>query len=160
LTEAALLAPLFALLLLVFMAWARLCLLRLALIQLSRDSALLLARNDELWNASESEQLAAVRELAERQGALKPENLSLEFKTLSLPLLGSLFGLQGEGGHSFYDWIVGKFFGRRLVLRYQLRPQGLLGRIYPAGLKLEEDVAVLGDPWTLRGSDALVRLMR
>ena len=49
LTEIVLVAPIFALLLLVFALWTRLALSQLALVQLTRDATLMLARNGELW---------------------------------------------------------------------------------------------------------------
>lgn len=160
LAETAILAPLFALLLLVLMAWARLSIDRLALVQLTRDSAILLARNTELWNGSPSAQLQAVRRLAERQGSLDPAALSLELKALQPPFLGPLLGAQMDMDSPISGWIGSRLFGRRVILSYRIRPGGLLGRLYPSGLRLEEGVAVLGDPWTMKTSDALQRLMR
>lgn len=160
LTEMALLAPLFAVVLLVLASWARLAVTRLALVQLTRDSAILLARNSVLWGDSEARQLLAVRKLAERQGILDPGRLRLSLKPLPPPLLGPLMGLDLPMDSPIAGWVGEKLFGRRCTLRYQVPLGGLLGRFFPHGLALEESVAVLGDPWTMKGSDGLGPLLQ
>lgn len=150
LTELALVAPLFALLLLCLSLWARLTLDRLALIQLTRDSAILIARNDTLWKSAPRGQLEAVRELARRQGLLQPQRLELERSALGGLPLGELPGAGSLGASSALQEIVGRFAGRRFTLRYRLPLSGLAARLLPRGMTLEESAAIQGDPWNMQ----------
>lgn len=136
LTEMALLAPLFAGLLLVFACWARLALTRLALIQLTRDTSILLARDADHWMADASLQQDEMRELAKQYPVLEARYLDLDVEPMPL-----------VDGMNFGSGYLGKLVaGATLHLRYHLRPRGLIGRIYPNGLVLEEWAAVQGDP--------------
>jgi len=148
-----LIAPLFALLLLLFSFWARWTLCQLALIQLSRDSALLMARNGSLWRASLRDQQEALRGLAQRDGRLEPERLSLRRE----PLLFNRLGAAASNGAG--DW-VSQFTGRRYTLRYEPPLRGLAARLLPAHLGMEESLAVQGDPWKLQLSDFLSSFLR
>ena len=137
----ALLAPLFACLLLIFACWARLALTRLALIQLTRDTAILLARDADHWLADTTLQQEEMRELAKHYPLLAPRHLSLEVE--AVPLVG------GMGLGSGY---LGKLIaGSTIRLRYHLPGGGLIGRIYPKGLVMEEWVVAQGDPWCSPG---------
>jgi len=130
-------APLFACLLLVFACWARLALTRLALIQLTRDTAIMLARDADHWLADASLQQDEMRELAKNYPLLEPRYLSLDVE--AVPLVG---GLNLGSGY------LGKLIaGSTIHLRYQLRGRGLVGHFYPKGLVMEEWVVAQGDPW-------------
>ena len=137
LTEMALLAPLFAALLLVFACWARLALTRLALIQLTRDTAIMLARDAGHWGADASAQQNEMRELAKQYPLLEARYLSLEVQPV--PLIGNM---------NFGSGAFGKLFaGETILLHYKVQPKGLIGKVYPKGLQLEEWVVAQGDPW-------------
>lgn len=160
LTEVALVAPLFALLLLLFAFWARLAVTQLALVQLSRDASLMLARNGHLWSWPAAEQEAAVRRLAGRQSLLKPEQLSLRFEAvppLGLSQAGALAPmLQSPLGLQATEW-AGL---RRYHLRYDLAPQGLARRLFPRGLWLRESLVLHGDPWKMEARRLMEKVLR
>jgi hypothetical protein len=132
----ALLAPLFASLLLVFACWARLALTRLSLIQLTRDTTILLARDSEHWLDDASLQQGEMRELAKQYPLLEARYLDLTVEPM--PLIGGM-----NLGSGYLGKLVA---GATVHLRYHLRPRGLIGQIYPKGLDLEEWAAVQGDP--------------
>lgn len=160
LVEVALLAPVFALLLLWLAFWAHMTLQRLALVQLSRDATLMLARNGSLWGQSLDQQQAAVRRLAERHPGMDPSRLQLSFDPLSpagldrVPLLGE--ALNSPVGHVLNGWIG----MRRYHFQYRVPVSGLAARFFPQGLHLQEDLVVMGDPWKMSASHLLQRLLR
>lgn len=160
LTELALAAPLFALLLLLISFWARLAVTQLALVQLSRDATLMLARNGHLWSLPAAEQEAAVRRLAGRQALLKPGQLRLSFEPvppLGLSQVDALAPLlQSPLGARATAW-VGL---RRYHLSYDLAPQGLARRLFPRGLWLRESLVVHGDPWKMEAKRLMEKVLR
>jgi hypothetical protein len=137
LTELALIAPLFSALLLVFACWAHLALIRLALIQLTRDTSILLARDADHWLESPSLQQDEMRELAKQYPLLEKRYLDLDVEPM--PLVGDM-----NPGSGYLGKLIA---GATVHLRYHLQPRGLIGQIYPKGLDLEEWAAVQGDPW-------------
>jgi hypothetical protein len=160
LTELALLAPVFALLMLLFSFWARLAIHQLALVQLSRDAVLMLGRNGTLWSAPLSQQQAAVRRLAERQTLLEPRRLRLDFEAVAPLGLGAVAELapllQSPLGSKALGW-VGL---RRYRLSYDLAPRGLLARFFPQGLHLRESLVLHGDPWKMEASTLVEKILR
>lgn len=136
-TELALVAPLFAGLLLLMALWARLTLIRLELIHLTRDAAIELAADADDWTASHSAQEDAVRKLAGHYPFLDPRQARLEM--LPVPLAGGM----SLGDGAFATFITGKKFS----LRYHIRLRGWAGGLFPGGLDLTEWGVVQGDPW-------------
>jgi hypothetical protein len=136
-TELALIAPLFAGLLVLLALWARLTLIRLELIHVTRDAAILLAGDADHWTASPSVQEDDVRKLAERHAFLDPRQIRLELEPMPLPLGLSL----GNGG--FATLLTGK----KICVHYHVRLGGLAGQAFPQGLDMTEWGAIQGDPW-------------
>lgn len=136
-TELALVAPLFAGLLLLLGLWARLTLIHLELIHLTRDAAIELASDAEHWTASHSAQEEAVRKLAGHYPLLDPRQVRLEMLPLPLP------GGMSLGDGAFATLITGK----KVSLRYPIHLRGWAGRLFPGGLDLTEWGVVQGDPW-------------
>lgn len=148
LTELVLLLPAFAGILLVFTFLAYLSVCRLALIQLTRDSALYLARESSLWIGPPAEQLQAVRELAAQRKLLDPQAIEVSLEPLELPLQGgSPSLLQSAMNTGSLKMVRSMLLGKRLTLRWRLRFQGLAGLVFPNGLQLRESVALQGDAW-------------
>ena len=159
-TELALIAPLFALLLLLFAGWARLAVTRLALIQASRDATLMLARNPQLWSAGPAAQEAAVRRLVGRGSVLDPSALKLSYETVSpggldrIPALGPI--LNSPLGSTVVGW-AGL---RRYRFRYHVATRGLMARFTGGALTFEEALVVHGDPWMLPASELMSKAMQ
>lgn len=148
LTELVLLIPAFAGLLLLFAFVAQLVLCRLALIQLTRDSALYLARESSVWSGSPDEQLQAVRELAAGRTLLDPQALSLQVEPLELPLQDKTPALlQAALNSGIGKALRSALMGKRLTLSWQLHFHGLAAKLFPQGLLLRESVAFQGDAW-------------
>lgn len=148
LAELALLAPLFAVLLLLFSFWARLLLCRLALLQLTRDQAVLLTREGSAWRAEPGQRLEQLRSLARAYPPLDPQALAIELQPLPAPGLQGLGGGLGELLDSGPGRVLrGLLLGKRLTVTYRLRFGGLAGRLFPGGLDLSESAALQGDPW-------------
>lgn len=160
LTELALVAPLFAALMLLFAFAARLAVQQLALVQLSRDAALMLARHRGLWGQTAPVQEAAVRRLAERQEILDPQRLRLSYEKVAPLGLDSVEGLepllQSPWGGGLQDLVA----FRRYHLSYDLAPQGLWAKVFPRGLRLRETLVVHGDPWKMQASQLMEKLLR
>lgn len=136
-TELALVAPLFAGLLLLMGLWARLTLIHLELIHLTRDAAIELAADADPWTASPSVQEDAVRKLAAHYALLDPRQIRLELLPVPLP-----------GGMSLGDGALATLItGKKVCLRYHVSLRGLAGRFFPGGLELTEWGVVQGDPW-------------
>jgi hypothetical protein len=149
LAELVIVLPLFLALLGAIAFWAHLMLARLALIQLTRDYALLLARNPELLHAEQPEQTLQLQALARRISWLQAEHLDQRLEALppSLtqktdPDLASGMALPGVGG-----LLQGMLLGQRLWVGYRLHFDGLAGRLFPQGIEMKETVAFKGDPW-------------
>jgi hypothetical protein len=134
--ELALIAPLFAALLLLLSLWARLALTRLALIHLTRDAAILLAHDVDHWGAEAATQQQEVRDLARHYPPLDPVQLRLEMQPVSL-----------EGVSLGSSAFARLLLGSKLCLRYHLQPKGLIAQAFPQGLDMEEWGVVQGDPW-------------
>lgn len=157
--EVALLAPVFGLLLLLLSFWAQIALQKLALIQLSRDSVLMLARNGELWGQSVAQQQASVRSLAARQTLLDPKRLQLSYETVTPLGLDRIEGLQGALNSDAAGLVQGWIGLRRYRLAYAIPLGGLSARLLPRGLRLEESLVVLGDPWKMQASRLIERIL-
>jgi len=99
-TELALIAPLFAGLLVLLALWARLTLIRLELIHVTRDAAILLAGDADHWTASPSVQEDDVRKLAERHAFLDPRQIRLHYHVR----LGGLAGQAFPQGLDMTEW--------------------------------------------------------
>jgi hypothetical protein len=133
----ALVAPLFASLLMIFAFLAHLMLMRLALIQLTRDTALVLARDAEHWLASPTNQQEQMRELAKQYPAFVPRYLTLHVDAAPLP-----------GGMDIGSGYLGKLIaGARISIQYRYRPKGLAAHLWPNDLVFSEWVIAQGDPW-------------
>jgi hypothetical protein len=159
LTELALVAPLFAILLLLCAFGARLAITRLALIQAGRDATLMLARNTVLWSQTAAQQQAAVRRLLERRQGLDPQALSVSFEPVAPLGLDRLEAL-GPVLNSPAGSLLGRLTGlRRYHYRYRLALNGLLGR-YGGDWTMEEAFVVHGDPWTMKGQDLMQRILQ
>lgn len=160
LTELALIAPLFAVFLLLFAFWARLAVARVALIQLTRDSTLMLARNGTLWNQPVKAQEAAVRNLALRQDLFKPADLHLRFETVAPAGLDKIESLQSHLQGPLGSKLVSMAGLRRYHLRCRIPLAGLAGRLTGGGIDLEESLVIQGDPWKMLGSEAWRQLFQ
>jgi hypothetical protein len=137
LTELALVGPLFASVLLIFAFLAHLMLLRLALIQLTRDTALMLARDADHWLASPTQQQEQMRELAKQYPVFVPRYLSLQVEATPLP-----------GGMNLGAGYFGRLFaGAKIQLQYTYHTKGLLHQFWPEDMVLSEWVVAQGDPW-------------
>lgn len=149
LAELALIAPLFAVLLLLFSYWAHLAVTRLALIQMSRDATLMVARNGTLWNQPQAMQQSSVRRFAQRQSILDPSALELSFEAVAPMGLGRVEGLgsilNSPLGSKIHSWSG----LRRYRLRYKMRIGGLAGRMVGSPIVMEESLVVMGDPWKM-----------
>ena len=135
--ELALMAPLFAGLLLLLSLWARLILVRLELIHLVRDAAIELAADPDHWTASHAVQEDDVRKLAGHYPLLNPRQIRLDVDPMPLPL-----GIRLDN-----QALASLILGKKVCVRYHVRLDGLAGRAFPHGLDLEEWGAVQGDPW-------------
>jgi hypothetical protein len=159
LTELALVAPLFAVLLLLCAFGARLALTRLALIQAGRDATLVIARNTVLWSQTAAQQQASVRRLLERRQGLDPQALTLSFESvapLGLDRIAALGPVLNSPAGRLLDRLDGL---RRYHYRYHLAMHGLLGR-YGGDWTMEEAFVVHGDPWTMEGQDLMQRILQ
>jgi hypothetical protein len=148
LAELLIVLPLFASLIMAAAFWADLMLAKLALTRLTRDYAVLLAREGEPAK-SPQQQLNQLRLLAEKSSHLDSRKLSLELSALPPTLVQDAgagtedaLALPGIGG-----LLQSMLLGQRLVLRYEIQYRGLLGRALPHGLVLRETVAFKSDPW-------------
>lgn len=141
LSELLLLLPAFGLLLLLLSFGAQLLIARLSLIALARDYALLLARNEPSLSASPATQALELRRLCGRTSGLDPKHLSHTLQPMPLP------GLKGVDTGPVAGLVQAALLGQRLTLRYELRWGGLLGRCFPDGWTLEEELSFQGDPW-------------
>lgn len=156
----ALVAPIFALLLLVFALWARLAITQLALVQLTRDATLMIARNGHLWNQPLRAQEAAVKRLALRQTLLDPTALTLSYDAVAPVGLGQVAALQ-EALNSPIGAQVKAWSGmRRYRLSYPFPLAGAAKRLLPRGLTLQESLVVHGDPWKMEASSLMQEVMR
>jgi hypothetical protein len=149
LVELVIVLPLFLALLAALAFWAQLMLARLALIQVTRDFALLLARDPVLLGASEPERSARLQALARENGGLQAEQIRQHLEALPPNLSQSSdpeasAGLRSPGLGSL---LQGMLLGQRLWVFYRLRFAGLAGHLFPEGLEMKESVAFKGDAW-------------
>jgi hypothetical protein len=149
LAELVIVLPLFLALLGALAFWAHLMLARLALIQVTRDFALLLARDPKLLGAQQPERTLALQALARQVAWLQTEHLNhrLEALPLSLtqdadPEVARSLALPGIGG-----LLQGMLLGKRLWVTYRMHFGGLAGRLFPQGIEMQETVAFKGDAW-------------
>jgi hypothetical protein len=149
LAELVIVLPLFLALLGALTFWAHLTLARLALIQLTRDYALLLARDPKLLSAPQPERTLQLQALARRISWLQAEHLSQHLEPLppSLtqktdPEANRNLQLPGVGG-----LLQGMLLGQRLWVGYRMHFDGLAGRLLPQGIEMKETVAFKGDAW-------------
>lgn len=97
----------------------------------------MLASDAHHWLESASLQQDEMRELAKQYPLLETRYLDLDVEPLTV-----------AGSMNLGSGYLGKLIaGATVHLRYHLQPRGLLGKIYPGGLDLEEWAAVQGDPW-------------
>jgi hypothetical protein len=160
LTELILVAPLFAGLMLLFAFWAHLGVARLAMVQLSRDAALMLARNGTLWSQPLKVQEAAVRDLARRQALLDPASLTLLSEEVAPVGLGNVEALQGALNSPLGQSLIKLAGLRRYRLRCRLKIGGLAGRLVGGGVNLEESLVLQGDPWKMEASELMSKILR
>ncbi len=133
--------PLFAALIALIVFGSQLFVVRLKLIALTRDYTLLLARNEPSLHATPAVQLLELRRLAARTPGLDAKNISFILRPLGLP------GLRDIDTGPVAGLVQAALLGQTVSVRYTLHWRGLLGRLFPAGLTLQEDMAFQGDPW-------------
>jgi hypothetical protein len=149
LVELAIVLPLFLALLGALTFWAHLMLARLALIQVTRDYALLLARDPKLLSAPQPERTLQLQALARRVSWLQAEHLSQRLEPLpptltqnADPAAARSLQLPGVGG-----LLQGMLLGQRLWVGYRMSFHGLAGKLFPQGIEMKETVAFKGDAW-------------
>jgi hypothetical protein len=144
LTELVLLLPLFSALLLSFLFLAKIFLAQLALIQLTRDFALLVARNGPTMADPLIQQEQLLKALAKKSGTLDPAALSFSLEPEGFSGGG---GLETVGKIPPLKFMADTLWPRHLQVHYHLQFGGMAGWVLPQGLLLEEEVRFLADPW-------------
>ena len=157
LLELVIVLPLFAALLLATALWADLVLKKLDLIQLTRNFAVMLARDDQSRYRSPKDLENQMRILAQKTSRLDDRHLSFHLAPLpptlrqdADPAAAEALSLPGVGG-----MLQSMLLGERLQLSYRMEFRGLLGKALPHGIELKETVALKRDPWTNIGERLL-----
>lgn len=157
LLELVIVLPLFAALLMATALWADLMLKKLDLIHLTRNLAVMLARNDQGRYRSPKDAENQMRLLARATSRLDDRRLSFHLAPLpptltqdADPETAEALRLPGVGG-----MLQSMLLGERLQVSYRMEYRGLLGRALPRGIELKETVALKRDPWTNIGERLL-----
>ena len=142
--ELLLIIPLFLAFMMGAALLAKLTLVRLELIHLSREVALGLGRSQ----ADEPDATALARALSERSGVLAPASLTAQ----TSPALGSDWELSSsmtmpDLAKQVLGPLLESTMGTRLTLRYTLAAPRLARKAFPKGFTFEESVAFKSDPW-------------